>query len=229
MLLLTSRHCLPRSTTSWLWPANMPDNTHTTASGVCLRTVNMYLPQPVASCLRSPPAATQPPALVFVVFHPSAPSPLAFVHARWKCEYPLSLPAPFVEWHQSRLRASPDGRISSQLLEHAQIPPLRCVVQIRVPLAGAGGGATSPVTVDALHLAGWRPDLVLQMPRELYQPALAELPISLRQPQLAASGALAYPERLRHLCGLQVKSTCSTSSVLAASRLVPRRFLTSMP
>ena len=28
-----------------------------------------------------------------------------------------------------------------------------------------------------------RPDLVLQMPRELYQPELVELPISLRQPQ----------------------------------------------
>ena len=57
--------------------ANMPANTHTTASGVFrlawrgqqksttilvrLRTVNMYLPQPVASCLRSPPAGTQPP------------------------------------------------------------------------------------------------------------------------------------------------------------------------
>ena len=62
----------------------MPDNTHTTASGVFrlawrggqhsttvvvrLRTVNMYLPQPVASCLRSPPAATLPPALAPVVF-----------------------------------------------------------------------------------------------------------------------------------------------------------------
>ena len=35
-----------------------------------------------------------------------------------------------------------------------------------------------------LRQAGWRPDLVLQMPRELYQRAtLAELPISLRQPR----------------------------------------------
>ena len=54
--------------------ANMSANTHTTASGVFrlawrgrqksttivlrLRTVNMYLAQPVASCLRSPPADT---------------------------------------------------------------------------------------------------------------------------------------------------------------------------
>ena len=83
------------------------------------------------------------------------------------------------------MAACANCRISSQLLEHAQIPQLRCVVQIREPLAGAPGGATipSPVTADALHQAGWRPDLVLQMPRELYQPTLAELPISLRQPQ----------------------------------------------
>ena len=50
----------------------------------------MYFLQPVASCLRSPFAATPPPALVPVVFHPSARSSLAFVHARWKCEYFLA-------------------------------------------------------------------------------------------------------------------------------------------
>ena len=53
----------------------------------------MYLPQPVASCLRSPPEATQLPALVPVLFHPSAPSPVDFVHACWKFKYPLSLAA----------------------------------------------------------------------------------------------------------------------------------------
>ena len=97
--------------------ANMPANAHTTASGVFrlawrgkqtsttivvrLRTVNICLPQPVASCLRSPPDTTPFPTLVPVVFHPSAPTPVDFVcHARWKFEYPLSLPVPFV----SRLR-----------------------------------------------------------------------------------------------------------------------------
>ena len=73
--------------------ANMPANTHTTASGVFrlawrgrqksttivlrLRTVNMYLPQPVASCLRSPRTRScQSP----VAFPPAAPSPVDFVH-----------------------------------------------------------------------------------------------------------------------------------------------------
>ena len=44
-------------------------------------------------------------------------------------------------------------RISSHLLEHAQIPELRAIVQVRVPLAGAPEGAAlpkQPVTADAL-------------------------------------------------------------------------------
>ena len=157
--------------------ANMPANTHTTASGVFiawrgqqkstmialrLRAVNTYLPQPVASCLRSPPAGTEPPTLSRVAF-PPATSPVDFVHARWKFEYPLSLPGPFVEWYMSRLRFGPrlmavcaHCRISAQLLEHAQIPELRAVVQIRVGTA---------------------------------LPSLAELPVSLRQPQWQANVA----------------------------------------
>ena len=39
-----------------------------------------------------------------------------------------------------------------QLLEHAQIPELRAVVQVRVPLAGVPGGTALPsrATADAL-------------------------------------------------------------------------------
>ena len=47
-------------------------------------------------------------------------------------------------------------------------PSSRCV-----PLGGAPG---------SLLQTGWRPDLVLQTPCEVYQPELAELPVSLRQP-----------------------------------------------
>ena len=61
-------------------------------------------------------------------------------------------------------------RISLQLLEHAETRELRAIVQVRIPLA--------------LLQAGWRPDLVLQMPRERDQPALAELPVSLRKPDI---------------------------------------------
>ena len=106
---------------------------------VRLRTVNMYLPQPVASCLRSPPASTPPPVLSPVAFPPAEPSPVDFVHARWKFEYRLTPPAPFVEWYMSRLRffgprlmavcAHCRISLSAQLLEHAQIPELRPIVQ----------------------------------------------------------------------------------------------------
>ena len=36
-------------------------------------------------------------------------------------------------------------------------------------------GGHGPPTADALHQAGWRADLVLQMPRKLYQSELAKL------------------------------------------------------
>ena len=45
---------------------------------------------------------------------------------------------------------------------------------VRVPLAGAPEGTAlpkQPTTAEALLDAGWRPDLVLQMPRERDQPA----------------------------------------------------------
>ena len=96
--------------------ANMPANTHTTASGVFrlawrvrqnsttivlhLRTVNMYLPQPsriVPAQLACGHAAANPVAS-------GCTSPVAFVHARCKFECPLSLPGPFVDWYMSRLR-----------------------------------------------------------------------------------------------------------------------------
>ena len=153
----------------------------------------MYLPQPIASCLRSPPEDTKPPFLAPVTFPAAAPCPLHYIHARWKFTYPFTPPSSFLEWYMARLRYGPrlmavcaHLRISPQLLEHTQIPELRAIVQVRLPIAGAPEEValpSQPTTVDALLHAGWRPDLVLQMPRERDQPALAELPVSLRQPQ----------------------------------------------
>ena len=94
-----------------------------------LRTVYMHLPQPVASCLRSPREDTKLSTLSSAAFPAAAPCPLHCIHARWKVEYPLPLPSPFGEWYMARLRLGPrlmavcaQLRISSQLLEHAQIP-----------------------------------------------------------------------------------------------------------
>ena len=92
-----------------------------------------------------------------------------------------------VKWYMARLRFGPrlmavcaHLQISSHLLEHAQIPELRAIVQVRVALAGAPEGTAlpkQPAAVGSLLQAGWRPDLVLQMARERSQPALAELPV----------------------------------------------------
>ena len=70
--------------------ANMPPDTYTTGSGIFrfgwrarqrsstivlrLRMVYMYLPQPIASCLRSPPEGTKPPLLAPVTFPAAAPA-----------------------------------------------------------------------------------------------------------------------------------------------------------
>ena len=44
-----------------------------------------------------------------VAFHPSAPSPADFVHARWKFEYLLNLPGPFVGCTKLRFRPASHG------------------------------------------------------------------------------------------------------------------------
>ena len=47
----------------------------------------------------------------------------------------------------------------------------------------SGGHASQAACHFGLPTSGWRPDLVLQMPRERDQPAPVELPVFLRQPQ----------------------------------------------
>ena len=223
-----------------MWPPIC--HTHTTGSGRCarqnsttivlrLRTVYMYLPQPVLLAQ---------PARGHEVSHP--------VVSCLSCG--CALPALFMLGGslspRSRFRAplwsgtwrgSASGRLmavcahlrkSPQLLLHTQTPGLRAV---RVPLAGTRKGTAlpkQPATADALLQAGWRPDLVLQMPRERDQPALAELPVSLRQPQdiraPSASPLLADDDpsgSIKHyfLAGLWVASQAHLRHLVSPSRL----------
>ena len=154
--------------------ANMPPQTYTTGSGIFrfawqarqnsttivrLRTVYMYLLQPIASCLRSPPEDTKPPFLAPVTFPAAAPCPLHYIHARWKFTSPFTPSSSFLEWYMARLRFGPrlmavcaHLRISPQLLEHTQILEPRAIAQVRLPLAGALEGVAlpaQPTTVDA--------------------------------------------------------------------------------
>ena len=93
--------------------AKMPSHTYTTGSGIFrfgwrarqnsttivrLRTVYMFLPQPIASCLRSPPEDTKSPFLAPVTF-PAAAVPAALYSCWWKFA--------FVEWYMARLRFGP--------------------------------------------------------------------------------------------------------------------------
>ena len=118
-------HHLPRSTTSLMLqptcrttPTPLPVGSSALPGGVITTPQRLWFARARSTCasrsqlshacvVRLPPHSRQQ---VPVVFHHSAPRPLAFVHARWKCEYPLSLPAPFVEWSvPAPLRTSPDG------------------------------------------------------------------------------------------------------------------------
>ena len=176
-------HSLLRSTTLPTWlptcrPTPTPRQWHpATANCVLLAqpAQEHEASHPVVSCLSSGcalPAAIH--SCSVEVYVPAHPSELlcGLVHG----STPLWAP-PYGCAHL---------RISPQLLEHTQILELRAIVQIRVPLAATPEGTAlpkQPVTAHTLLQAGWRPDLVLQMPRERDQPALAELPVSLQQPQ----------------------------------------------
>ena len=173
-------HCLPRSTTPPMWPptchltptprvvasSDLPgvrDKTPQRLSSDYARSTCTCRSQLRPACAARPRTQSFPPCrqLPFLLLRPVSS---------------------FVEWYMARLRFGPrlmavcaHLRISPQLLEHTQIPELRAIVQVRVPLAGAPEGTAlpkPPATAEALLQAGWRPDLVVQMPRERDQPAL---------------------------------------------------------
>ena len=155
-----------------------------------LRTVYLYLPQPVAACLRAPPPGGGPPALAKV--HVPETSPCTYLAAYWKADMSYTPTADFHHWCMARVRCGPlvlatcrNCAVCPNLPEHLQIPPLRLVVQLR-PVLGAPGPQPVPKLPAATLLAdlfqlGWRTELALQMPRERAQPMLAEIPLALRQ------------------------------------------------
>lgn len=164
------------------WRANQSSS----GLAVRLRTVFLYLPQPVAACLAVPAGSTGLPDVLRAVLAPAdCPQP-DFLHARWRLDYTLQPSEDLLEWYLSRLEFGPllmaackGCRVSEHVFVHSQIPAIRMLVHIRLPLAGAPQGTTAA----ALHEAGWRPDLLYQMPRERHQPMLRELPLSLHHPR----------------------------------------------
>ena len=158
-----------------------------------LRTVFIFVPQPVAACLRVPPAARRRPELASILLPDHPPSACSYLAAKWQFDVSHTPSASFTSWYMTRLTCGPllleacrQGCVPVNILDHLQIPQFRPVAQIRLPVLGAPGKRPLPklpadTMLADLHRLGWRAELVLQMPRERAQPLVAEIPLALRQ------------------------------------------------
>ena len=188
--------------------SSLPSNAHSTSGGLfrlawrtCkgraltlrLRTVFIFVPQPVAACLRVPSAARRRPELANILLPEHPPSACSYLAAKWQFDVSHTPSASFTSWYMTRrrltcgpllLEACRQGCVPVNILDHLQIPQFRLVAQIRLPVLGAPGKRPLPADtmLADLHRLGWRTALVLQMPRERAQPLGAEIPLALRQP-----------------------------------------------
>ena len=141
--------------------ASLPQDVYSTSGGffrmICrtckghaltlrLRTVYLYVPQPVAACLRAPPPGGGPPALTRVHVPETSPGPCTYLAAYWKFEMLYTPKTDFMRWYLARVTCGPlvleacrSCTVCPNLLEHLQIPPLRLVVQMRLPVVGVPG------------------------------------------------------------------------------------------
>ena len=159
-----------------------------------LRTVFLYLPQPVAACMIVLPPGGSLPALAQVTLPVHPPHPFTYLAAIWKVDVEHQ-PAPdFLRWYMSRVTCGPfllevcrRCKVCPNLVAHLQIPRLRISYQVTMPVVGRPGQHAVPRLPDgavgkALLSQGWCPRQVLQMPRERSQPLVQEIPLALRQP-----------------------------------------------
>ena len=158
-----------------------------------LRTVFLFVPQPVAACLRIPVAARRRPELASILLSEQHPSACCYLAAKWQLDVAHTPSETFARWYMTRLTCGPllleacrQGCVPVNILDQLQIRQFRLVVQIRLPVLGAPGKRPLPrLSADTmladLHRLGWRTDLVFQMPRERAQPLGAEIPLALRQ------------------------------------------------
>ena len=151
-----------------------------------LRTVFIFVPQPVAACLRIPAAARRRPELASILLSEQHPSACCYLAAKWQLDVAHTPSETFARWYMPRLTCGPLlleacrlGCVPANILDHLQIP-----LQIRLPILGAPGKRPLPsadTMLADLHRLGWRTELVFQMPRERAQPLGAEIPLALRQ------------------------------------------------
>ena len=185
--------------------SSLPSNAYSTSGGLfrlawrtCrgraltlrLRTVFLFVAQPVAARLRIPVAARRCPELASILLPEQTPSARSYLVSRWQLDVAHTPSATFTTWYMTRLTCGPllleachQGCVPVNILDHLQIPQLRLVAQIRLPVLGAPGKRPLPRLPAAtmladLHRLGWRTELVLQMPRERAQPLGVEIPLA---------------------------------------------------
>ena len=185
-----------------------------------LRTVFLYLPQPVAACMIVLPPGGSLPALAQVTLPVHPPHPFTYLAANWKVDVEHQ-PAPdFLRWYMSRVTCGPfllevcrRCKVCPNLVAHLQIPRLRISYQVAMPVVGRPGQHAVPRLPDgavgkALLNQGWCPRQVLQMPRERSQPLVQEIPLALRQPPATVLPAASPCCRIMTLCRVFTFTSC---------------------
>ena len=116
-----------------------------------LRTVFLFVPQPVAACLRIPVAARRRPELASILLSEQLPSACSYLAAKWQLDVAHTPSATFTRWYMTRLTCGPllleachQGCVPVNILDHLQIPHFRLVAQIRLPVLGAPGSRPLP-------------------------------------------------------------------------------------
>ena len=68
-----------------------------------LRTVLLFVPQPVAACVRAPPPGSGLPVLTKVTLPEHPPSPCTYLADKWKIDSPHIPATDFARWYMSRV------------------------------------------------------------------------------------------------------------------------------
>ena len=160
--------------------------------GLRLRSVTMYLPQPVTATVKCPPLS-ELPTLVPTYFPESAGDSSSFLLARWRHELTISVTQKFGQWYMSLAVTEPHlsaildkSNLHWEVIQQGYIPSLRLTMTTRVPCAGTPRSAATrfsalaPQVAKTLAELGWTADAIAQMSRETHHPSITELLLSLR-------------------------------------------------
>ena len=154
-----------------------------------LRSVTLYLPQPVAAAIKFPSLSNLPT--------------LGEAHFPESAEAHPSVSPNFQQWYMTLAAPGPHlaavlagSNLHYEVVQLCQIPALRLTLTTRVPCAGGPAWhATARCCVLSGRLAvrfselGWTAEAVAQMPREVHHPSPAELLLSLRDDERKLSRA----------------------------------------